>query len=137
MKTVGITLESDAAILAVLELDDTGSYTLLNESTKVKLQDCHNNEQVRQFKDEIDANLDIIDPDRISILVRNPNGRGRMAPSPKSFKLEGLIQLNQSYNVGFVWPQTLNAFIGHTPCPLNADKKYRQKALELAFYLTH
>jgi hypothetical protein len=58
-----------------------------------------------------------------------------MAPSPVSFKLEGIIQLYEKVEVEFVAPQTTKAFLKKNACPVLPFKKKQQDAFDVAYYL--
>jgi hypothetical protein len=135
MKVIGIEIKSNEAIVVVLEKDTTGKITQSAESTKIGIADSASNNQVRQFMQQVKASLDNINADEIAILARNGKAKGTMAPSPFSFKLEGLFQLYDKKDVLFVWPQTVSAFLKRNACPLSSEKKYQEDAFKLAYYL--
>lgn len=135
MKVLGIQILSNEAILVVLEKNEDGNVNQTKECAKFEIKDSEDSRQVRQFRDQINAAFDTIRPDKIGLVARNGKAKGRMAPSPVSFKLEGLIQLYDRIEVEFVWPQTISAFAKKNPIALTADKKYQQDALEVAFML--
>ena len=93
MKTIGIQIKSTEAIMVVLEKDEFGNTTQTNESAKFGINDPTKPNQVRQFRDQINTAFDLIGATRIGIVARNAKGKGDRAPSPVSFKLEGIIQL--------------------------------------------
>lgn len=135
MKVIGIEIKSMEAILVVLEKDEGGIIRQSNESTKIGIIDSANNNQIRQFKQQVKASLDNINADRISILARNGNAKARMAPSPFSFKLEGIFQLYEKVDIEIIWPQTVLAFLKKTPCTLSPGLRYQENAFNLACYL--
>jgi hypothetical protein len=135
MKVVGIEIKSTEAVLVVLEKDANGVITQSDESTKIGITDSVSNSQVRQFMQQAKASLDNINADEIAILARNGKARGTMAPSPFSFKLEGLFQLYEKKEVQFIWPQTLSASFKKNPCTISPAKKYQGDAFNLAYYL--
>lgn len=135
MKVLGIQIKSTEAVLVVLVRQSDGSIVQTNECTKFGIADIYDSVQVRHFKEQVRVALDSIKPDRIGICKRNENGRGKMAPSPASFKLEGMFQLYDKVDILFVAPQTTAAFIKRTPCPLTPSKGYQGDALNVAFYL--
>ncbi len=135
MKVLGIQIKSNEAILVVLEQNDQGEVKQLAESTKFKLADHMNNVQVKQFRDQVNTAFDSIAPDKIGILVRNSKAKGRMSPSPVSFKLEGIIQLNDRYTISFVWPQSIASFLKKNELTLKPIKKFQEEAFGLAYYL--
>ncbi|SRR6266542_2215835 len=135
MKILAVQIKSSEAILVVLKKNDDGLIFQTNESTKFQLADHSNSNQVKQFRDQINAAFDTIEPDRIIILARNANGKGRLAPSPVSFKLEGIMQLYTKKNIEFMWPQTISAYLKKEPIALKAENKYQQDALHAAYII--
>lgn len=135
MKALGIQIKSNEAILVVLTKQGDGTVTQSIEGTTFEIKDIYNSNQIRQFRDQIIIAFDSIKPDRIAICKRNENGKGMMAPSPVSFKLEGIIQLYDKVEIEFVAPQTTKAFLKKNPCPLLPSKKKQQDAFDVAYYL--
>lgn len=137
MKILGIQLKSNEAILVVLKQDEEGIITQLSESTKFKIDDPTDSIQVRQFRDQVNTAFDSISPDKIGIMARNHKAKGTRAPSPMSFKLEGIIQLNDKYPISFVWPQSIAAFYKKNKPVLSSNKKLEENAFNVAYYLIH
>lgn len=135
MKTIGIQIKSNETIMVVLSKDKEGNITQSQDSTKFKLDDHTQPEQVKQFRDQINSFFDSVKADKIGILVRNPNAKGQMAPSPISFKLEGIMQLYDKNEIELIWKKTLNAFFERNAKTLEADKIYQAEAFEVAYYL--
>jgi hypothetical protein len=135
MKAVGIDINSLEAVLVVLAKSSNGQVIQTNECIKFRINESESNVQVRQFLQQVNASLDTINPDVIAILARNGEAKGRMAPSPFSFKLEGLFQLYTRKDVELVWPQTLSAYFKKTPRTLTPDKKFQEDAFNMAYYL--
>lgn len=135
MKTIGIQIKSNEAILVVLEKDQEGNIKQLPESTKFKIDDPTNQDQVKQFKNQINTFFDSVKATRIGIVARNHNGKGKMTPSPTSFKLEGIIQLYENNSVEIIWKKTTDAFLNKNPKQLKAEKMYQVDAFDLAYYL--
>lgn len=135
MKALGVQIQSTEAILVILEKDKNGNIQQSSESTKFGIKDSESNDQIRQFRDQVNASLDNINADVIGILARNGRARGTMTPSPLSFKLEGIFQLYEKTDINLIWPQTLSAYYKKNPCPLTPEKKYQQDAFMLAYYL--
>ena len=135
MKTIGIQIKSNEAIMVVLSKDKDGNITQLDTSAKFKIDDHMEQEQVKQFRDQINSFFDSVKPDKIGILVRNPNAKGQMAPSPISFKLESVMQLYEKKDIELIWKKTLNAFFNKNEKTLNAAKIYQSEAFEVAYYL--
>lgn len=135
MKILGIQLKSNEAILVVLYQDADGNVTQLPESTKFKIADPTDSSQVRQFRDQVNTAFDSISPDKIGVMARNYKAKGTRAPSPMSFKLEGIIQLNENYPISFVWPQSIAAFYKKNKPELSPNKKLEEDAFNVAYYL--
>ena len=135
MKTIGIQIKSAEAILVVLEKDDSGNILQTNESAKFGIDDPTKPNQVKQFRDQINAAFDSIGASRIGILSRNANGKGDRTPSPISFKLEGIIQLYDKIDVEQVWKQTTIAYFKKNAKAVCAKNKYQDDAYNVAYYL--
>lgn len=134
MKTIGIQIIGGEAILVVLKKQDDGTIIQTNECAKFSIGDHTNPEQVRQFREQINSAFDTIQPDSIGIVARNANGRGDMAPSPLSFKLEGIIQLYEDINVQLIWKQTTSAYFKKNTKTLTPKHKYQTDAFDAAYY---
>jgi hypothetical protein len=135
MKAIGIDINSLEAVLVVLEKRPDGQLIQTNDCIKFGINDSESNEQVRQFLQQLNASLDTINADIVAILARNGKAKGRMAPSPFSFKLEGLFQLYNRIEVELVWPQTLSAYFKKNPRTSTPNKKFQEDAFNLAYYL--
>jgi hypothetical protein len=135
MKALGVQIKSNEAILVVLSKQPDGTVTQSVECTTFEIKDIYNSNQIRQFRDQINIAFDSIKPDRIAICKRNENGKGMMAPSPVSFKLEGIIQLYEKIEVEFIAPQTTKAFLKKNVCSVLPFKKKQQDAFDVAYYL--
>ncbi|MEP1778867.1 DUF3010 family protein [Reichenbachiella sp.] len=135
MKVLGIQIKSSEVILVVLTQDQDGVITQLPESTKFKIDDPTDNEQVRQFRDQVNTAFDSISPEKIGVMARNYKAKGTRAPSPMSFKLEGIIQLNEKYPISFIWPQSIAAFYKKGNPELSPNKKLEEDAFNVAYYL--
>ncbi|HEY1039182.1 MAG TPA: DUF3010 family protein [Bacteroidia bacterium] len=135
MKTIGIQIQSNEATIVVLESNEHGNISQTNECIKLDMPDPNNISHVRQFRDQINSAFDNINPDRIGIIARNAKAKGFRAPSPTSFKLEGIIQLYSKKDVEIIWPQTLTAFYKKNDAAPNAKLVYQQDAFDLAHFL--
>lgn len=135
MKTIGIQIKSTEAILVVLEKNTIGNIVQTNESARFNLDDPTKPNQVKQFRDQINSAFDSIRPSRIGIVARNAKGKGQRAPSPISFKLEGIIQIYDKLEIELVWPQTTIAYFKKNPKTATAKNKYQEDAFDVAFYL--
>ena len=135
MKTIGIQIKSTEAILVVLEKDAAGNIAQTNESARFGIDDPTKPNQVKQFRDQINAAFDSIGAYRIGIVARNANGKGERAPSPVSFKLEGVIQLYDKIETELVWKQTTNPYFKKNPKTVSPKNKYQEDAFDVALYL--
>lgn len=135
MRTIGIQIKSTEAILVVLEKDAAGNIFQLAESAKFDIGDSAIPHQVKHFRDLINSAFDSIGASRIGVVARNANGKGQRAPSPISFKLEGIIQLYERVEIELVWPQTTIAHFKKKPKTATAEKKYQDDAFDVAYYL--
>jgi len=135
MKAIGIQIKSKEAVLVVLEKDAAGNISQTNDSAKFGINDPTKPNQVKQFRDQINAAFDSIGASRIGVVARNANGKGQRAPSPVSFKLEGIIQLYDKIEVELVWKQTTNAYFKKNKKTSTPKNKYQEDAFDIAFYL--
>ena len=135
MKTIGIQIKSAEAILVVLEKDAAGNISQTNESAKFVIDDPTKPNQVRQYRDQINAAFDSIGASRIGIVARNANGKGLRAPSPISFMLEGVIMLYDKIDIEHVWEKTTIAHFKKNVKTGSAKNKYQNDAYDIAYYL--
>ena len=135
MKTLGIQIKSNEAILVVLETNNAGIIIQTNESTKFEIDDPSKPSQVRQFRDQINSAFNSIAPSQIGVMARNAKATGLRAPSALSFKLEGIIQLYEKFDIELIWPQSIAAFYKKNPRLQTPRHKYQQDAFDVAFYL--
>lgn len=132
MKTVGIEIISNKAIFVVLEKKSNGTLRLSHESTELCINDPLNNEQVRQFRDQVNLYLDSVAPDEVAILIDSDR------PDGVAYKLEGIIQLNTTYAPLIISSSTISSLIKNKPYLLMASVfNSRKKAVSLAYYLLH
>jgi hypothetical protein len=135
MKSIGIQIKSNEAILVVLERNVDGVVSQLRESTKIKLDDPLNQDHVQQFRDQINATLDIIQAYSLGIIKRSANLKSYSLASPISFKLEGIIQLYDKINVEIISDKTYKTFFKKNEKNLEPNLKYQSEAFDLAYYL--
>lgn len=136
MKTVGIQLKGNEAIIVVLE-EINGQLMQSSESTKIKLEEPENFAHVRLCRDQIFVVLDSLQADRVAIIARiGGASRGPVRPSsPVTFKMETIFQLYSKKDILVIWGATIAAFLKKNACPLAAKHNYQKDALELAYYL--
>jgi indole-3-glycerol phosphate synthase len=137
MKTLGIQIKTNEAIFVVLSSDSIGTVTQTDESTKFSLHNPEDSTQVKQFRDQINSAFDSINPDKIAIMARNANAKGRMTPSPISFKLEGIIQLYEKKEIQLISALTTNAYFKKHQQTIVPKNKYQQDAFDIAYYIMH
>ncbi len=135
MKAIGIQIKGAEAIVVVLDKDINGNIFQTNESSKFKIDDASINNQVKQFRDQINTTFDSVSAKRIGIVARNAKGKGDRAPSPISFKLEGIIQLYDKLDIEFVWPQTTTAYYKKNVVTIKPKHVYQSDAFDVAYYL--
>lgn len=135
MKTIGIQIKSNETIMVVLSKDKEGNITQSQDSTKFKLDDPTQPEQVKQFKDQINSFFDSVKPQKIGVVARNSNSKVKPSPSPISFKLEGIIQLYEKTQIELIWKKTTDAFFKKNEKVLSSEKGYQTDAFDLAYYL--
>lgn len=137
MKILGIEISGREVRIIALEKkgDEIINYT--NDYKPVKLEDDEVSFNVGLFKNTLHSTFDSFAPDSIVIKYRNPNGKGQQAPSPISFKIEGIIQLYDKAEIVFTKPQTISAFYKKNNLPMTCQYGYQNEALKIAFhYLT-
>ncbi|MFJ1473407.1 DUF3010 family protein [Capnocytophaga cynodegmi] len=133
MKTIGIEINNDKAILFVLEKDGTTINEITGNFKQLKLDNDKNNDEMRTFQSVIFSHFDSINPDRIAILTKQ--SRGKFASSSVSFKIEALIQCYTKVNIEFVSPRTLDAYYKKNNFDVQISYNYQEKAAKLSKYL--
>ena len=105
MRTCGIELASHDAIIVVMD-GDRSCWTLVNvEPRKITIPDDEDGANIRAFKDAFHAFVRQHDIGRVVIKKRAK--KGKFAGGPTSFKMEGLIQLEDSCEVVLTAPQSV------------------------------
>jgi hypothetical protein len=134
MKVLGIEISGREVRLIALEKkgDDIVNYT--NDYKPVKLEDDELASNLVLFKNTLHSTFDSFAPNQIVVKYRNPNGKGQQAPSPISFKIEGIIQLYDKAEISFLKPQTVTAFYKKNTLSLKADYGYQNEALKVAYH---
>lgn len=133
MKTIGIEIDNDKAILFVLESDGKSIKDLTNNFKHLKLNDDKNNSELQKFQSILFSHFDSINADKIGIITRQ--GKGKFASSSISFKIEALIQCYTKTEVEFVSPQALNSYYKKNEFNLSIPHIYQEKASKLSNYL--
>ncbi|WP_346861688.1 DUF3010 family protein [uncultured Draconibacterium sp.] len=133
MRTCGIEIINDTALLLCLEKTGDGSLEISKLSTKIKLEEHDNSVHVKQFAASIYAQLNILDADSIAIIKRQ--SKGQFSAGAVSFKIESIIQCYPNKDVRIVAPATVKAFLRKNPVPTQAKYKYQENALNAAHFL--
>lgn len=134
MKVLGIEIYGREIRIIALEKKGIEIVNYTNSYKPIKLEDDEIASNVILFKNTLHSTFDAFAPDVIVIKYRNPNGKGQQAPSPISFKIEGIIQLYDKANIIFVKPQTLSAFYKKNELLVKVDFGYQNEALKVAFH---
>ncbi len=133
MKTCGIEIDNNTAILVSLEKYDDGTIEICEHSTKLSLAEHEDSTAVKEFVDILHSQLDTIGADSICIIKRQM--KGQFAAGGLSFKIEALIQCYSDVEVELIPLPTIKAFIKKNPMSIKAKYKYQENALKAAFYL--
>ncbi len=93
----------DKVIIAALrkEADEIKNFT--GSYKPILMEDDNDAANVILFRNALFATFDSFNPFVILIKTRNPKGKGSYAPSPISFKVEGIIQTYVLKNVMSAW----------------------------------
>jgi len=135
MKSIGIEIKNTKAIFFAIEKDGD-DYTILNENYKyLELADDTDNDEIRRFTSAVHSFFDTISADRIAIIKRNPNAKGKYAVSCLSFKVEGLIQTYASREVEFVTSLKVSGYFKKNTLPFNTKYDYQVGAAKLSYFL--
>jgi hypothetical protein len=133
MKTCGIEIVNDKAILVNLERYDDGTIEICEHSTKIVLNDHVKSESIKDFSDLVNSQLDTIDASRIAIIKRQT--KGPYAAGALSFKIESVIQCYKGLDVELIPFATIKAFLRKNTLDIKPQYKYQENALKAAFYL--
>ena len=133
MKVLGIEISGREVKIVALEKSDEIIKDYTGKYKPIILEDDEISENVILFRNTLFAAFDNFAPDIIAIKYRNPNGKGQQAPSPISFKIEGLIQ---TYNcdIKFTKPQTIAAYFKKNPIDIKPNYSYQTEALKIAYH---
>lgn len=134
MKTLGIDISGNTAILCALEESDDLT-DITGKMTKVELKNDEDSKEVQAFKDVLHSLFNEMQFDLIGILKRPKSLRAKFPVSPISFKLEGLIQTYREVEITFVAPQTLSAYYRKNKLGISPKYAYQRSATELAYFL--
>lgn len=134
-KILGVEIFGRQVRLVAIKHDDENNIVNYTGTYKpIELKDDENAANVLAFKNALYASFDSFDPDHIVIKYRNPNGKGNNAPSPISFKIEGIIQLYNQATITFVHPNTLTAHYKKNSLDIPVDFNYQTEAIKAAYH---
>lgn len=133
MKTCGIEIDNDKAIIVSLERYDDDTIEICEHSTKIVLNDHEKSESIKDFSDLVHSQLDTIDASRIAIIKRQT--KGPYAAGALSFKIESVIQSYKELDVELIASATIKAYLRKNPIDIKPKYKYQDNALKAAFYL--
>lgn len=134
MKVLGIEISGREVRIIALENSNGGIIDYTGTYKPIKLEDDEISDNVILFKNTLFATFDNFSPDEIVIKYRNPKGKGLQAPSPISFKIEGIIQVYQDSRISFISPNTIAAFYKKNNLELKPNFGYNLEALKIAFH---
>lgn len=134
MKVLGIEISGREVRIVALEKSAEGIVDYTGTYKPIKLEDDEISENVILFRNTLFAAFDNLAPNTIAIKYRNPNGKGQQAPSPISFKIEGLIQTYSNVDIKFTKPQTIAAFFKKNSIDIKPNYSYQTEALKIAFH---
>jgi hypothetical protein len=134
MKVIGVDISGRDVRIVALDNSNGEIVNCTGKYKPIKLEDDEKAENVMLFKNMLFATLESFSPSAIVINHRNPNAGGKYAPSPISFKIEGLIQLYEDATVCFTSKQTIAAFFKKNSLEIAVDYNYQKDALKLAYH---
>lgn len=109
MRICGIEIKGSEAILAVIDYNDNSIEFVPSATKRLTLNDDDAQNSVRFFVETMGAFLRNNGVDVVAIKKRNKNGN--YAGGPTTFKIEGLIQMNQACDVRLISSQTIAASV--------------------------
>lgn len=134
MKVLGIEIWGRDVRIVALEKKGTDIIDYTAKYKPIALEDDETSNNVILFKNTLFSVFDNFAPNEIVIKYRNPKGKGVHAPSPISFKIEGLIQIYSEARVSFVNPITLSAYYKKNKLELKPSYSYQNDAMRIAYY---
>jgi hypothetical protein len=134
MKTLGIEISGREVRIVALEKKEDNIIDYTGKYKPITLEDDEISNNVILFKNTLFSVFDNFSPDEIVIKYRNPKGKGLHAPSPISFKIEGLIQIYPEAKISFVNPTTLAAFYKKNKLELKPSYSYQNDAMKIAYH---
>ena len=134
IKTCGIELKGNDAIIICLEGNVDEYQLVLTKIKKINLKDTLSQEDIRAFSKQINEFLEDNDFDKVGIKARAT--KGRFAGGSVSFKMEALIQ-NSNAVVHLVSGATLRAKLKSRIESIDTSEinSYQEGALHVALYM--
>ena len=132
MKTCGIDLKGNEAILVSLEGSVEDYHQIGGETKKIKLSDSNDQMAVQSFLEALRSHMSRVGCDRIGVKERAT--KGKFAGGPTSFKMEGLIQL-MDCPVEIIHGRTVQAKLKSIELDTDGYNQYQLDALKMAYYL--
>jgi hypothetical protein len=134
MKVLGIEISGREVRIVALEKRENEIVDYTEKYKPISLEDDEISSNVILFKNTLFSVFDNFAPNEIVIKYRNPKGKGLHAPSPISFKIEGLIQIYSAAKVSFVNPATLAAFYKKNKLEITPSFGYQHEAIKIAYH---
>lgn len=128
----GVDISARTAVVLIVTLGPTGDPTpVASETRKLELADPESQDQVKSFKMAFETFLRGTNVRHVVIRKRTPTGTH--AGSGLSFKLEGLIQMNDACVVSLLAPQTIASVLRRRPLAIPSGLlKYQEEAFKTA-----
>ncbi len=134
MKVCGIELSGSTATIVALEGTADDFRVIDTGISKLEINNSELAHDVISFFNSFQSFIRNHQIDKIAVKWRNYKARGQHASGPLTFKLEGLIQLNQDAEVILINPNTISARIRkNTPPEQKNLYKYQKEAYETAY----
>lgn len=134
MKVLGIEIKGRKVIIVALEKNGNSIIDITGKYKPIELENDIEAENLRLFRDTLFACFNSFSPDAIVVKYRNPNGKGDRAPSPISFKIEGVIQVYEQCPIILMHPQTIAAFYKKNTLTLSPKYGYQGEAIKFAHH---
>lgn len=132
MKILGADLKSDHAIITVLEGDKDSFNVVDCKPKKLNLEDSSSVKDVKSFKSKFEKILK--DNNIEKVIIKKRIERGMYAGAAGSFKLEGIIQLNDICEVEIISAQKIRAQVKKNPVDFPKEiNDYQEASFETAY----
>lgn len=128
MKVCGVELKANNAIFSVFEKSDDDIVIYIDlKIKKITLDDDEKQEDIFEFSKQL--NLFLQENQIKKIFIKKRAKKGNFAGGPVTFKMEGLIQLNQVCETVLVSSQTISSFEKKNIIEFPKElKKYQESA---------